>query len=68
MKISLTDTEAVNMLSILNERKAKYTKLAGLAKGRTEGKFKKNAERLMNRHNKKVEVAQGLIMKIAGQL
>lgn len=69
MKITLTDPEAVALLSILNERKAKYKKLAALAQGRMEnGKYKQNAEKLMKRHRNKVETAQTLITKIAGQL
>lgn len=69
MKIQLDDTEAVALLSILNERKAKYNKLSGLAEGRIKNeRFSKNAEKLMNKHKSKVETAQGLVNKIANQL
>lgn len=69
MKLSLTDTETVHLLSILKERKRKYAKLAGLAEGRMKSsKFSRNAEKLMSQHKSKSEVAQGLIMKIAEQL
>lgn len=68
MKITLTDQESVQLLSSLNERKAKYTALYELANLRkTNGKFLKNADRLMSSHKRKIEVAESLINKIAKQ-
>jgi hypothetical protein len=69
MRINLSDTEAVAMLSILNERMKKYSNLAQLAEARMKDrKFSKNAERLIKRHMSKVETAKSLINKVAGQL
>ena len=69
MKLSFTDTEAVHLLSILQERKRKYTKLSELAQGRMKkDRYNKNAEKLMSRHKCKSDDAQNLVNKIAGQL
>ncbi len=69
MKIEYTDTDIVELLQILKEKKQKHKKLYGLAKERSDKpEFKKNAEKLMSKHTAKQQRADKLIQKIVEQL
>lgn len=69
MKLLFSDTEAIQLLSILKERKFKYMGLAALASARSgKNKFSKNATKLQEKHKAKAEMASGLMMKISEQL
>lgn len=69
LKLLLTDTEAMDLLRTLKEKKQKHAKLYELAELRSKTKAgSKNAEKLMQKHTAAKTKADNLIKKIVEQL
>lgn len=69
MKLTLSKTEAFDLLKFLKESKFKYMNLSALASARSKSnKFSKNAEKLRESHKSKSELATNLINRIVEQL
>lgn len=69
IKLSLSDTEWMQIVRALNDQKLRGAKLSALAGARIKtGRYSKNAEKLRSGHQNKSEAAQNLINRIVEQL
>ncbi len=66
--LRLTDTEGIDLLRILKEKREKHETLHDLAKERLGKEHKGNPEKLMSKHKAWTQKTEALIQKIIKQI